>query len=204
MKSSQPVFISGQDYFQEKFSNLNLAAQTFNKVSFEKCVFDHCVFSEMALTDSNIVNCQFKNSDLSNMDLTNSQFSEVSFEDCKLIGIKWKDLQKGFLSTSFVFKDSILDFSSFNFLEIENLKMINCSAQEVDFANATLQEADFSKTDLKGAVFHRTNLEKSNFIGAENYLIDFNNNKLKDSSHSINGALSLLRSLKIKIENFND
>jgi uncharacterized protein YjbI with pentapeptide repeats len=204
MKSSKQLIVSGQDYFQEKFSNLNFIDQDLTKVSFEKCVFDHCIFTAMKLTDSNFVSCQFKNSDLSNINLSNSEIAETSFEDCKLIGIKWKDLARGILPTSLKFTDSILDFSSFNSLEIENLKIINSSAKEVDFREAKLKKADFTNSDLEGSIFHQTDLEASNFKGAENYLIDFRNNKLKDSIHSVNGALNLLNSLKIKVEGFND
>lgn len=195
---------SGQDFFKVKFSNLNQIGQSLDKISFEDCVFENCNFSEAIFCESSFLDCSFKNSDLSMVDLSSSTFSNIDFKDCKLVGIKWKNIGKGFLPISLKFNDSILDYSSFNSLEIEDFKIISCSAKEVDFREAQLKKSDFSGTDLEGAIFHKTNLEKSDFRGSKNYLINFNNNELKGSSHSIEGALNLLKPLKIKIEDFND
>ena len=120
------------------------------------------------------------------------------------MGIKWKDIGRGLLPISLNFSDSILDYSSFNSLEIEKLEIINSSAKEVDFGEAKLKKASFENSDLEGSIFHKTDLEGSIFKGTKNYAIDFRNNNLKDSSHSIYGAINLLTPLKIKIEDFND
>lgn len=133
----------------------------------------------------------------------NSSFNNICFKDFKIMGVDWTKIIKKILPIFLKFENSIIDLSTFNSLKINKLEIINCSAKEVDFRESILIAADFSYSDLEKSLFHHSNLESANFIQTKNYPIDFNNNKITNSTHSIMGALNLLKTLKIKIEDFN-
>lgn len=162
--------IKTKENYQETFSKLNITNETINQTNFEKCKFTKCIFHQ------------------------------TTFKNCKMIGIDWTKSQPEILPISIQFDKCNINLSSFYRLAIDDFKLKNCSAKEVDFRGSILIKADFSSSNLEKSLFHDTDLTSANFTQAKNYLIDFHSNKIKKSIHNIPEVLNLLKPLDIKIE----
>jgi uncharacterized protein YjbI with pentapeptide repeats len=70
---------------------------------------------------------------------------------------------------------------------------------EVDFTEASLESVSFDGCNLTGSVFQMSNLEKSDFSGAQGYIIDPSNNRMKGAKFSQDGLAGLLLPFGIEI-----
>jgi uncharacterized protein YjbI with pentapeptide repeats len=70
----------------------------------------------------------------------------------------------------------------------------------VDFSDANLEKADFRGTDLEKSIFRNTDISGANFVGAKNYYISPQYNRLKGAKFSLPEAMSLLYGLEIVLE----
>lgn len=113
------------------------------------------------------------------------------------MGIDWTKAKNVRFLT---FERCDITYSNFSFMKLPHLKLIECTAKEVDFNETDLSEGIFTKTDFTDTKFIKTNLTKADLRGAYNYGIDFNFNTLKKAKFSLPEAGSLLKSLNIIVE----
>ena len=137
--------------------------------------------------------------------VVDSQFVDTQLISSKIIGVDWTmagwDRNDAFqIHQPIRFYDCILNYSVFIGLQLDNLQLEKCIAREVDFSDAGLKKAAFCATDLENAIFRNTDLSESNFVGALNYAISPQLNKLKGAKFSLPEAVSLLYGLDIIIE----
>ena len=111
-----------------------------------------------------------------------------NLENCNPFGLKLK------------FEDCILNDSSFHQLQLPKIYFKDCSLENVDFSNTNLSQAIFENCNLKQAIFNQTNLEKANFTSAFNFIINPNENKIKEVKFSKENCIGLLQYFKIIIE----
>ena len=83
---------------------------------------------------------------------------------------------------------------------LKSSQMVECLAQETDFAEADLSKANCLKTDFYKARFFHTNLTEADLTQALNYDINAANNTLKKTRFSLPEAVALLHSLDIILE----
>jgi len=148
--------------------------QTFEGISCEE------------LTLAEYENCVFKGSSFNKADLSNFTFVDCEFIACDLSSIRSK-------KTSFrdvYFRDCKLMGIHFE----DNSRLI-----EVDFTEASLEGVSFEGCNLTGSVFQMSNLEKSDFSGAQGFIIDPSNNRMKGAKFSQDGLAGLLTSFGIHI-----
>lgn len=100
----------------------------------------------------------------------------------------------------FDFDHCALNHSVFFGLNLQEIKMSNCSAINTIFEEADLSRADCTKSDFKNAHFNHTILTETNFKGAVNYTISSQTNTLKKTRFSLPEAISLLYNLDIVLE----
>lgn len=159
---------------------------TFTKSNLKGCLFEHCKFE----------NCTFDDCDLSLVKFRNTSFNRVTIKNSKAIGILWYTVND---PLDLYFENAKINFSSFWKKNLKKIRFMNCMAEEVDFSECNLVQADFTGTDLMNAKFFQTDLSQANFVGAANYLIDPQVNKLKKAKFSLPEALSFLSVLGITI-----
>ncbi|MGD8603588.1 MAG: pentapeptide repeat-containing protein [Anaerolineales bacterium] len=193
---------SGQPYYDQTFSGLDLAGLSLQATEFNDCEFNGCIFTEASLTSCRWVDCTFRDCDLSLADLTGSAFSGVNFEDCKLVGVNWAqaDWNHPRLDNRLNFKACSLNHSTFIGLKLHQAKIIDCQAANLDFRGADLRQADFSGSDLTDSLFGDTDLRKTDFRQARNYSLSPLDNKLKGALFSLPEAMSLLYHLDIHLD----
>lgn len=183
--------------------NITYAGQDFSEKAlehglYEDCIFDKCNFQGLRLSNIQFTSCAFKNCDLSNVTFSNARMREIKFEDSKLLGLQWVQLND-FSNPSF--NSCILNYSNFVGLKLKKTLFQNCSLADVDFSLADLSESNFQSSDLSKALFNNSVLLKCDFRKAINYSIDPYFNKIKGAKFSLPEAQSLLTGLGIIISN---
>jgi len=185
------------EYVGEVFADVDWSAQEIKRVEFDSCAFQHCVFAKTSFPLSRFLDCAFESCDFSLLKVTNARFRDVRFKDCKLIGINWASIGG---ALDLVFEHCLLDYSVFTGLDLRRIRLIRCSAREVDFSDSNLREAVCTGTDFQAARFSNTDLSKADFRGATNYQIEASSNRLGKAKFSLPEAVSLLQGLDIVIE----
>ena len=165
---------------------------------FEECKFLNCDFSNGTFFRVKFIECVFDNCDLSLVRLSDCQLNDITFTECKLLGINFNDCNDSLFKVRF--DSCILDFSSFAGKKMINTPFKNTSLKSVDFTGSDLTRTVFSNCDLMNAVFGNSVLCDSDFVTANNYIIDPEINKLKHARFSLNGLPGLLNRYDIIIE----
>lgn len=174
----------------------NWSDEVLEGVDFSRCKFSNCTFERTTFNRCTFQSCEFESSDLSLANVTGSSYSSVIFRNCKLRGINW--YQTGFAFNA-TFLDSLLDYSSFFGMKLNKTRFSGTRMREVVFTDASVREAKFDGCNLAGAVFNHTDLERAIFTGAQNYVIDVTQNKVKGAVFELPEAMSLLSCLGIEI-----
>ncbi len=194
-------------FTQDEYTGQTFKAETYTQeeligTNFEDCTFVECNFTESVFKNCRFQQCKFENCDLSMAKVKGSIFRGVEFVKCRLLGINWTDASWGRKDTfqlirSVDFDECILNFGSFFGLTLKNLRIIKCTAREVDFSEANFSKADFSGTDLQGSIFRNTTLEEANLVSAKNYSLSPTHNKITKARFSLPEAMALLYNLDI-------
>jgi len=128
---------------------------------------------------------------------TNARLREISFENCKLLGVQWTQIDD-FVNPSF--RECNLNYCGFVGLKLKKTLFFKSSLREADFSQGDLSESDLRECDFLNARFHNTTLLKADFRGALNYLIDPIGNKLRGARFTMPEAQGLLAGLGVIIE----
>jgi uncharacterized protein YjbI with pentapeptide repeats len=195
---------SEQLYESTTFKDIELIAGELVGIEFVECVFRQCVFTETVFRNCRFRNCEFDTCDLSLVNVSDSAFIDTRFENSKLIGVDWTRASWGIevfqLLRTIHFYGCVINYSGFIGLKLEKIQIEKCTAWEVDFSDANLKQANFKGTDLEKAIFRNSDLTGANFVGALNYFIPPQINKLKGAKFSLPEAMSLLYGLEIVLE----
>ena len=185
-----------KEYYDELFKNINTNEEQISSIEFDNCIFRNCSFHKLVFAYCKFTECIFENCDLSLLKIKGSVFNDVQLIDTKAIGINWTGASDPF---EIHFKNSDISMSSFYNLDLRHAKIINCKANDVDFAKTNLEKVDFKDTDLRGSIFGDTNLKNADLSKSINYMINPNQNNLKDTKVSLPQAASFLSYFELKI-----
>ena len=190
-----------EEYYNATIEEVDLQKTTIKKRRFEECIFNNCAFDESVFMDCVIRDCVFKNCSMSLLKVNGSSFSRVTFCKCKMQGINWTEAawQKISLGCPLSFEDCTISYSTFVSLVFDEMKMVNCIANDVDFREVVLKNADFSYTDLSESLFMECDLSYADFSNAKNYQIDVTSNNVYKAKFSFPEAMSLLLFFEIEI-----
>jgi uncharacterized protein YjbI with pentapeptide repeats len=195
-----------QEYFDQTFDKIHLEPDEIISGKFTDCVFSQCTFETAILNNCRFLNCLFLECNLNLVKLPGSSFPATHFKKSKLMGVDWT--QATWSTSGFDrlvhFRECVLSHSTFIGLELKQIQIENCIANEVDFRNANLSNADFTGTDLARSIFGSTNLTEADLSQARNYTIDPSNNILKQAKFSMPEAMALLYSMDIVLKDQND
>ena len=174
------------------------AVANLEKAEYENCHFFQCSFNELNLNNFIFSECIFEACDLSNLKIANTSFKDVQFIQCKLLGLKFEEVNPFLLNVSF--HNCTLNFASFYKLTLKSTLFENCSLQEVDFSGTDLSDSTFDNCDFSASIFDGTILKNVNFITSFNFSIDPSRNQLTKAKFSKENCLGLLNHLKIEIK----
>lgn len=191
MKSK--IYVEGQT-----FNGLNLVAEALPFGTYEQCQFINCNLSNANLSDFHFVECTFEQCDLSLANLTNTALRDVVFKNSKMLGLRFEAINAMLFAVEF--EACQLHLASFYQRSLKNTVFQTCNLREVDFTEADLSNARLENCDLTGAIFDQTNLEKADLRTAHHYVIDPQQNRIKQAKFSIPDVLGLLQAFDIEIE----
>lgn len=183
---------------RERFYKIDFSKNKINAVDFEQCEFVDCHFNSIDLSEINFIDCQFNTSDLSLAKIENTSFQNVTFNNCKMIGFNLTDCNQFGLKVKF--DACTLNESSFYNIQLPKTHFKDCQLKNVDFGYANISQSYFENCDLQQAIFDQTNLEKSNWTTAYNFIINPNENKIKNAKFSKENCIGLLHHFQIKID----
>ena len=121
------------NYFDsEEYSKIDFTKTKIKKGEYDNCTFLNCNFEGIHASNIQFVECEFIDCNFSNTIVKDTAFKDVDFINCKMIGLKFNEVNLFLLQMSF--KDCQLNFSSFYkikkrlsvkffiFLSIKNIK----------------------------------------------------------------------------------
>ena len=185
-------------FYNENFNKIDHSVTKIVKGEYDNCTFTNCNFENIHASNIQFIECEFIDCNFSNAIVKDSAFKDVNFINCKMIGVKFNEVNPFLLQMSF--KDCQLNFSSFYQLKIPNTKFTKCNLEEVDFTETNLTNSLFDKCELKRTIFDQTNIEKSDFRTAFGFEINPDNNRLRGARFSRSSIDGLLFKYKIVIE----
>ena len=189
--------MSTESFYRQKYDKISFATDSPGAGEYENCEFISCDLSNCDLTGYRFLDCHFTACNLSMAKLVKTVIQGAVFKDCKLLGLNFGNCNQFGLSLSF--QNCQLDHCSFSRTKIKKTKFSNCRLHGTDFTEADLSESSFSGCDLLNATFENSILEKVDFTSVLHYIIDPENNKIKNAKFSAEGLPGLLAKYKIQI-----
>jgi uncharacterized protein YjbI with pentapeptide repeats len=187
-------------YQDKEFKNVIFRENILTEIEFYNCTFEGCDFFKSKFNKCEFEKCSFTSCELSLINPSGSKFVDVSFIKSKIVGVNWSQISAISAPSKFNFYECKIDNSSFIRLNLQGIKILDCSANDVDFEETNLTKSEFRSTDLLKSRFQRTNLFFADFSDAINYSIDPNMNKLKKTVFSFPEVTRLLNSFDIIIK----
>ena len=198
---SNPLVEFNESLYRDiEFKNVKYREKMLHDIEFYNCTFLLCDFSKSKFFNCEFEKCSFVSSDLSLIKPDGTKFVDVSFNKSKLIGVNWTLIKALSAPSKFNFYECKIDSSSFQGLNLQGIKFIDCSAHDVDFYETDLSKSEFRSTDLLKSRFVNTNLNCAELSKANNYSIDPSLNKLKKTIFSYPEVTNLLNYLDIIIK----
>ncbi len=180
------------------FSSIDFKSFDMTDVTFEECRFSGCSFDEVLLASTNFTDCSFNQCSFVLTKFDNTALHDVHFKECKLVGIDFTYCNEFLFALEFT--ESILDNIFLANRKMKKTGFTKCTIAESDFRYVDFSEANFSKTTFRNVLFRSCNLQKADFRTAEGYLIDPEQNSLKNALFTLPEAQSFLGFLGIKID----
>lgn len=166
---------------------------------FEYCTFKECKFEETDFFESSFLECEFVGCTFNELKTSKWAIKNCQFVDCKIPNTRFDYCSSFLLEMNFQKCD--LSGASFFELSIKGMSFQECNLKKVDFESADLENATFNNCDLEGALFEQTNLKGSDFSTSFNYIINPEQNNIKQARFSIHGLAGLLTQYNLKITN---
>ena len=196
MDTKEPPFAE-QSYDDRHFVSVSCQDAEHKDIEFFQCRFDGCQFLRTTFRQCRFEECVFEKCDLSLLKLPESSFIGVRFVTSKMLGIDWTQATT---PLTLAFQGSNISHSTFVWLSVQRMEMVECVAREVDFTGTNLTRANLAKTDFLGSRFVDTNLSYADFSKAANYAIDPRTNRLKKAVFTLPEAVSLLSAFDIVLK----
>jgi len=165
---------------------------------YDNCTFHGCNFSEIDLTGISFLECEFYECNFTLASLKQSAFKDVIFEKCKMLGLKFNELNPFLLQMHF--KECHLQETSFYQLNLKSSTFKSCKLQGADFTESNLEGSLLQDCDLSDCNFERTVLKYANLIGSYNFNIDPENNQIRGARFSSDALPGLLLKYQIYID----
>jgi len=191
--------VTGGRYADERFVGLRLSG-TLIGASFRDCVFEECDLRELRLHRCDFVDSDLLACDLGLLDVAESRFGGVTLEACHAVGIVWSRADTSGRLLEVDVKDSVLNFCTFDGLDLRTRRFEGCTIHEALFSNCDLRDASFRHSDLAGSQFEGCDLRGADVRTARHYAIVANRNRVEGLRASLPEAAGLLAGLGIDLD----
>jgi uncharacterized protein YjbI with pentapeptide repeats len=185
-------------FFEKSFHNEDFSHQNWVPGEYEDCTFVGCNFEHADWSGSRFLGCVFRDSNCSLVALHRTAFLEVTFEGCKLLGLRMEHVNPiGFFVRC---QNCTLDHSSWYRVKMKKFQFVQCSLVGVDFTDADLTEGVLTECTLTNATFEGSILERADLRSSMGFSLDPLRNKLKGARFSLQGLPGLLEAWDLRID----
>jgi fluoroquinolone resistance protein len=184
-------------HYDQTFENHIIATDPLPQAEYEQCTFVNCDWTGADLRHVKWMACRFVDCNLSLANIEHAAFQDVHFERCKMLGLRF-DRCNGF-GLSLGFERCVLNDCSFFRLVLKKTAFIHCSLIHADFAEANLTEAVFDDCNLDGAIFDQTNLQKADLRTAYHWVVDPEQNQIRQARFEAENLAGLLTKYDLKL-----
>ena len=174
------------------------ARHLLGHAEFDEYHFRNCDFSEADFSRLRFANCLFERCNLSGVRLAGTALQNVAFEECKLLGLQFTACRDMLFGVHF--EQCQLRYASFAGRQMPGTNFRGCGLEEADFADAGLAGAVFQNCSLAGAVFQNTQLVGADFRTATGFIIDPEQNQLRQAHFSLAGLLGVVAKYELVVE----
>lgn len=187
-----------EEWIDQKFEGINVEEGPFASGLYEQCQFVSCQFNKSDFTDMRFIDCVFRDCDLSMIQVNEAHFQKIKFENCKMIGIHFDEVNP--FQFACAFHACLLSLSTMVAMDLRKCTFVQSELIECDFSEADLRGIKFEECNLDRAKFDQTNLEGTDFTQAAHFQIYPESNRIKQARFSRNGLAGLLSSYDIIVE----
>lgn len=185
------------DFFEgQTFTGLQIAAASLEERELVNCTFANCSLQESKWAGTRLEDCTFKGCDLTRADFKRCSMRDVHFVGSKVMGV---DFSKVSTHPQFSFEECHLRYALFEALSLKQLKVIRCTAREVNWLRVDLTDADFTGSDLNGSTIRGCTLTRTNFLNATGVFIDPAQNKISKTMINPETASALAAHLGFEV-----
>ncbi len=190
----------GGTYRDQNFVRLQLTG-TLVGATFHDCVFEGCDLHEVRLNGCRFVDTDFLTCDLGLVVVADSAFQGVTIENTQAVGVNWSSARVDLNHPLEIdFKDSILNFATFDGLHLRRRRFEGCTVHEALFARCDLTDASFRGSDLSGTEFRTCDLSGADLRKARGYQIDVRHNAVRGLHVWMPEASGLLHGLGVDLD----
>ena len=180
-----------------EFKNVSFAEQRLENRRYESCTFTGCNFSGVFFRACDFEDTVFDGCNLALAVPEETGFHRVRFVGSKLTGVDFGRSRDLLFSPAFERCD--LDYALFPRKRLKGVRFDGSTLRGAIFSDCDLSEAVFDGCDLTDTLFGRCNLERADFTGALHYVIDPENNRMKNAAFAPEGLAGLLRKYGLNI-----
>lgn len=193
--------LSQNEYFDKTFESIDLSQKILLSKVFENCKFIKCNFSETNFQKCRFCDCTFVDCNLSVIKVKDCSFNGVEFSCSKIVGVNWIEAAWPQIKLACLihFLKCDISHSTFFGVNLREVSIIECRANDVDFRESDLSKANLTFSDLTESIFVNSNLTEADFTYAENYRIDVTINTITKAKFMLPEAASLLYGLDIEL-----
>ncbi len=181
------------------FEKIDFSQQKLPKGEYEHCRFINCQFNGCNLSHYRFIDCEFENCEMSLVVFDQTALQNVKFKTTKLTGVSFEKCNPFLLTLKF--DQCKLNLASLANLNIPGTHFLSCDMVEINLTGTYLRDAIFDNCDLDHAIFYKTDLTNADLRTAYNYIIDPENNRLKNARFSFPACKGLLTKYDVCIEN---
>lgn len=184
------------DYQDQVFEGIKLERESLCGRKYYDCTFKRCSFVNVDFSQCSFESCQFISSSVVASKMDNARFLDVSFKDCKMVGIIFSVLSD--FAVSFSLEQTVLLSCTFSDMRIAKTRFESCQINDCLFANCDLRQSNFSASSFQSGQITNCDLRECNFLGAEGFMINPGENKMRNALFGVDNAIELLRCYGLK------
>lgn len=179
---------------------ITLCEATLRNMEFVECTFERCELDSVQFLHCQFTDCVFSQCKVTNPVFENCTMTGGSFEDCRLFGVNWSSLSSGFIAPIERLQGCQLKYNNFIGCDYPKFHFEENAITESLFGDCNLAKSRFCCCHLHKTEFFRCDLTGASFEGAEGYIVDISNCKLKGAVFSFPEVTNLLNGLGIVIK----
>lgn len=190
------------EWEERQFRQIILEETCLEDQIFRECEFHGCQFLSIRMKRCMFRGCTFQNCVFVGVEWEFTSMVDGRFLDCVCVGINWALLKTKTRGNEPIYEaqHTFFKYCSFYQMGLKRFHFETCRFQESYFEECNMQECHFEQVTFEKTQFRGCDLRKADFHQAVGYVMDIQQNKLREARFSFPEVICLLDGLGIRIE----